>query len=88
MGLKFRNDLTGSINYGYVKLTTTAPDGFPATITGRAYENTGAAITVPGTPSATPGSPSVAPEPATWAMMIAGFGLVGAATRRRRGQLV
>ncbi|QMW24536.1 PEP-CTERM sorting domain-containing protein [Sandaracinobacteroides saxicola] len=24
------------------------------------------------------------PEPATWAMMIAGFGLVGAATRRRR----
>ena len=24
------------------------------------------------------------PEPATWAMMIAGFGLVGAAARRRR----
>nr|WP_310523920.1 PEPxxWA-CTERM sorting domain-containing protein [Polymorphobacter sp.] len=26
------------------------------------------------------------PEPASWAMMIAGFGLVGAAARRRRGQ--
>ena len=25
------------------------------------------------------------PEPATWGMMLAGFGLVGAATRRRRG---
>lgn len=29
-------------------------------------------------------SESVVPEPATWAMMIAGFGLVGAATRRSR----
>jgi hypothetical protein len=28
----------------------------------------------------------VIPEPATWAMLIAGFGLVGAAARRRRGQ--
>jgi hypothetical protein len=28
------------------------------------------------------------PEPASWAMMIAGFGLVGGAMRRRRGQTV
>jgi hypothetical protein len=28
------------------------------------------------------------PEPATWAMMIAGFGLVGGAMRRKRGQTV
>jgi hypothetical protein len=27
---------------------------------------------------------SVAPEPATWAMMIVGFGFAGAALRRRR----
>ncbi|HPU15679.1 MAG TPA: PEPxxWA-CTERM sorting domain-containing protein [Polymorphobacter sp.] len=33
--------------------------------------------------SATPG-PSV-PEPASWALMIGGFGMVGAALRRRRG---
>lgn len=32
----------------------------------------------------TPATPGV-PEPATWAMLIAGFGLVGAAARRRRG---
>ncbi len=32
--------------------------------------------------SATPG-PSVVPEPASWAMLIAGFGLTGAAMRRR-----
>ena len=28
------------------------------------------------------------PEPASWAMMIAGFGLVGATARRRRGTVV
>jgi opacity protein-like surface antigen len=30
------------------------------------------------------GTPGVVPEPATWAMMIAGFGLVGGAMRRRQ----
>jgi hypothetical protein len=30
------------------------------------------------------GTPGAVPEPASWAMMIAGFGLVGAAVRRRR----
>ncbi|MFA7441325.1 MAG: PEPxxWA-CTERM sorting domain-containing protein [Sphingomonadaceae bacterium] len=32
----------------------------------------------------TPPPPSVIPEPATWAMFIAGFGIVGSAMRRRR----
>ena len=36
--------------------------------------------------SATPGDPTV-PEPATWAMMIGGFGLVGGAMRRRQPAL-
>lgn len=34
--------------------------------------------------STLPPAPPAVPEPATWAMMIAGFGLVGAAMRRRR----
>jgi len=32
----------------------------------------------------TPPPPPTVPEPATWAMMIGGFGLLGAAVRRRR----
>jgi hypothetical protein len=31
-----------------------------------------------------PGSSGPVPEPATWALMIGGFGLAGAALRRRR----
>ncbi len=31
------------------------------------------------------GTQGVIPEPATWAMLIAGFGLVGSVMRRRRG---
>ena len=31
-----------------------------------------------------PPTPSMVPEPASWAMLISGFGLVGAAARRRR----
>ena len=31
--------------------------------------------------------PGGVPEPASWALMIAGFGLAGAALRRRRGAL-
>lgn len=34
-----------------------------------------------------PGTPGV-PEPATWALMISGFGMVGYAARRRKGQAV
>ncbi len=36
-----------------------------------------------------PGSfPGAVPEPATWAMMLAGFGLVGSAVRRRKSMVV
>lgn len=82
VGFKFLNETTGIYNYGYMNITTTAGTGanggFPATITGWTYDNTGAALTVAG--AATPG----VPEPATWAMMMLGFGAMGAALRRRK----
>lgn len=33
------------------------------------------------------GTESVVPEPGTWALLIAGFGMIGAAVRRRNGKL-
>lgn len=76
LGFRFFNESTSAINYGYLTLATTSPQGFPATITGWTFENSGGAITVP--------SASVVPEPASWAMMMLGFGAMGAAMRRNR----
>lgn len=44
-------------------------------------------FTLPTTVVVTPPDPPApaVPEPATWALMIAGFGMIGAALRRRRG---
>lgn len=57
-------------------------------ITGLRFTSTGAAFeldTIAGT-AAGDGNPNAAiPEPAAWVMLVAGFGLVGAAARRRRG---
>ena len=47
LGMQFRNENTGQINYGYVHITTTGPTGFPMTILDYAYDQTGADITVP-----------------------------------------
>lgn len=44
----------------------------------------GVTITVPGDPVSGPPVMSPAPEPATWAFLIAGFGLVGGALRQRQ----
>ncbi|HWE99782.1 MAG TPA: PEPxxWA-CTERM sorting domain-containing protein [Caulobacteraceae bacterium] len=46
--------------------------------------NSGTAFTVFGTPLKTGGPGNAAPEPATWMLMILGFGAVGGALRRRR----
>ncbi len=45
LGMRFQNEGTGAINYGFLHLTTSAPLGFPATINGWCYESSGAAIT-------------------------------------------
>lgn len=48
LGLRFRNEASGTILYGWMRLGTSAPLGFPATIERWCYEDTGAALTIPG----------------------------------------
>jgi len=76
---------------GWIKSTYTIADagtyrlGFGVTNFGDSVVDTGLAFTgalVDGNPV------DPVPEPATWAMLIAGFGLVGAASRRRRTSAV
>ena len=46
-GVAFQNENTGVLNYGYIHMTTTSPEGFPAQVLEWAYDSSGAAITVP-----------------------------------------
>ena len=71
LGFRFLNEATSATNYGYMTIQNGANAGFPATITGWVYENTGAAITV-------------VPEPGTYAMLLAGLAVVGGIAARRR----
>lgn len=79
VGLRFTNEATGTLNYGYVQLTTSAPNGTPATITRYVYENTGAAITIPGG-GPTNTAPTLAYTPTTAAGVTFPAGAAGAAT--------
>lgn len=47
LGVRFMNEETGEINYGYVHMLTTHGSGFPAMILDYAYDTSGAAITIP-----------------------------------------
>lgn len=74
LGISFRNETTGVTNYGYIHLQTTAATGYPATILDWAYENSGAAITIP-----------AVPEPATVTLLgVMAAGAVGVRQWRRR----
>lgn len=72
LGMRFYNEATSAINYGYVTIDNGPSAGFPATITGWVYENSGAAITV-----------SAVPEPTTTAMLSLGALALGAVNLRR-----
>lgn len=50
LGLRFRNETDGGIKYGWLQLTTTPALGFPATINGWCFEDSGAAISTPASP--------------------------------------
>lgn len=47
IGIAFLNSQTHALNYGYIHMTTTAPDGFPAQVLDYGFDNTGAAVTIP-----------------------------------------
>jgi hypothetical protein len=79
IGMEFRNEATGQIDYGWVLLSTTGPNGVPASVIGYAYENTGQSVLA--------GQTSDVPEPSTAAL----FGIMAAgaagvrAWRKRKG---
>jgi hypothetical protein len=80
LGFVFYNEAIADFNFGYLNITTSGNNAIPATITSFSYEDTPrGAITVA---APTVGSP--VPEPATWAMMMAGLGAIGASMRRRQ----
>lgn len=51
LGLRFRDEASGDIRYGWLRLLTSAPLGFPALIDSWCYEDSGAAITISTPPS-------------------------------------
>ncbi|MBN8481928.1 MAG: hypothetical protein J0L88_10115 [Xanthomonadales bacterium] len=50
VGFRLYNESTSAINYGWAEFNTTAPLGFPATITRYCYQNDGTEITAGTTP--------------------------------------
>lgn len=53
LGVRFTNETTAAINYGWVRLSTTAPLGFPATIVEWCYEDGGGDIVIASEPTDT-----------------------------------
>lgn len=51
LGVRFKNEGTGAINYGWVRLSTTAPLGFPLTILDWCYEDGGGDIVIAAAPA-------------------------------------
>jgi hypothetical protein len=72
LGFKFFNESTSTLNFGYLSMTTTGPSGFPATINGWSFENSGGAITV-----------AAVPEASTTAMFSLGALALGAMNLRK-----
>jgi hypothetical protein len=77
-GLSARSTFGGTATDAFFTLTTkNNPNGVPGGSNTAVY--TLGQVTVPTSVN----SPNGVPEPATWAMMLSGFGMLGLATRRR-----
>jgi len=50
LGVRFFNEATSAINYGWLQIDTGASNGFPATINQYCYDNTGATLNAGTTP--------------------------------------
>ena len=70
LGFRFLNEATGATNFGYATITSSGGTGFPLTIQGWSFENSGGAITV-------------VPEPSTTAMLTVAALALGALGVRR-----
>lgn len=76
LGLRFINEGTGVLNYGWLEISATSATGFPAFITRYAYENTGASINA---------GQTAVPEPTTTVALGAmAAGALGLRSWRRR----
>ena len=47
IGVAFYNEGTGVVNYGYIHMSTTSPEGFPAQVLDYGYNSVGNPITIP-----------------------------------------
>jgi hypothetical protein len=75
----FASGLSGNITFSGLRYTGTLNDYLADGVTSRNYANNAAFYFTTAT--------AAVPEPATWLMMIAGFGLVGGAMRRRTAKV-
>lgn len=83
LGLRFYNENTSAINYGWMQLNTGAASGFPATVNQYCYDDTGAAITAGALPAPT-ATPTPVPTLSAWSMALLGMGLAALAGLRRK----